>query len=79
MGFEVVQGFNNDSEVVLKRDAQGIPDMYIPCFAENGDAGCFCSNQGLQVGVLVNRLVEIPGGAESGELGMLQRLILHDP
>jgi hypothetical protein len=77
MRSEILEGFDNNGEIVLKRDPQGISDMNVPGFTENGDAWSFCFNQCLQVWILVNRFVEIPGGTERSQLGMLEALTLH--
>ena len=72
---EIPERVLNDDKVVLKTDTQGIGDMHVPGLAENSNTGCFRIKKGLQVGIGLSRILEIPGAAERGEAGMLQVVI----
>ena len=51
--------------------------MHIPGFTENGYSRGFGIDQGLQVRILVNRFVEIPGAAKRCKLGVFEIVVLH--
>ncbi len=65
----------DDQQIVGQLDAEGVADMDVPGLAEDGDGRGLRRHQGLQVRVLVGRVGEKPGGAEGGDLGVLERVL----
>ena len=65
--FKILEGVLNDFKVLVKGNFQGVGDVHIPALAEDGNDRCLRLKHGLDVGILVDAVVDPAGGAERGD------------